>query len=123
MFVYLSWELFYYPVCICSYFYQSQGPTQEQSNGGGIKYTKTEKKFGYNNRLYTVYKASNKQYVIFTNKKALNVKSIQPQTEKKTAGKYEYNGNKYETFVTLAPTPRKFIKIMIKESSFEWIVK
>lgn len=87
-----------------------------QQSGGSQTYTKTNKKFTYNNRNYVVYKYTKSK------KEFIKIKGIETQTSslkkqeyKNTKQKIEYKGKPYSIFEKLADK-RRFILVNNKRS-------
>ena len=89
--------------------------TKFQKGSGYKKYhsLKKRKTFGYNNRVYTVYKNEKKQNFIRVNNKVVLTKDLVEQKEKPTKKKYKHgvNGKTYQVYQTLDDKKREFIKI------------
>lgn len=87
-----------------------------QQSGGSQTYTKTNKKFTYNNRNYVVYKytKSKKEFIKIKGIET-QTSSLQKQEYKNTKQKIEYKGKPYSIFEKLADK-RRFILVNNKRS-------
>ena len=81
----------------------------KKQSGGSQPYTKTNKKFPYNNRNYVVYKytKSKKEFIKIKGKET-QTSSLHKQEYKNTKQKIEYKGKSYLIFEKL-DDKRRFI--------------
>lgn len=88
----------------------------QQKKGGSQTYTKTNKKFPYNNRNYVVYKytKSKKEFIKIKGIET-QTSSLQKQEYKNTKQKMDYKGKSYSIFERL-DNKRRFILVNNKKS-------